>query len=90
VAASAQVVAADAAAVFVGKQHLLPKGGIAAGLRLLGGGRFLGIETQPDGIGHVPADALRKMGVQDAAGNFRDEQMTRSGLALAQMRQGKT
>ena len=33
-AAHAQVVAADAAAVLVGEQHLLPKRGIAAALRL--------------------------------------------------------
>ena len=36
VAAHAQVVPADAAAVFVGEQHLLPERGIAAALRLLG------------------------------------------------------
>ena len=72
-ATHAQVVPADAAAVFVGEQHLLPERGIAAALRLFGCGHVLRIEAQPDGIGHVLANALRKMGIQDAAGNFRDE-----------------
>jgi hypothetical protein len=66
-------VPADAAAVFVGERHLLPKRGIAAALRLLRGGRVVRIEAQPDGIRHVLANALRKMGIQDAAGNLRGE-----------------
>ena len=73
VAASAQVVPADAAAVFVGEQHLLPKRGIAAALRLLGCGRVVRIEAQPDGIRHVLANALGKMRIQNAAGDLRDE-----------------
>ena len=82
-AAHAQVVPADAAAVFVvGEQHFLPKRGIAAALRLLGCGRAVRIEAQPDGIGHVLANALRKMGLQDAAGNLRDERrIAREGEA---------
>ena len=73
VAAHAQVVPADAAAVFVREQHFLPERGIAAALRLLRGGRAFPIEAQPDGIRHVLPDALRKMGIQDAARNLRDE-----------------
>ena len=80
--AHAQVVPADAAAVFVGKQHFLPERGIAAALRLLRGGRVLRIDAQPDGLGHVLADAFRKMGIQDAAGNLRDERrIARQGEA---------
>ena len=72
-AAHAQVVPADAAAVFVGEQHLLPERGIAAALRLLECGRAVRIEAEPDGIGHVLAYALRKMGIQDATRNLRGE-----------------
>jgi len=73
VAAHAQVVPADAAAVFVGEQNLLAKRGIAAALRLLERRRVVRIEAQPDGICYVLANALREMRGQDAAGNLRGE-----------------
>ena len=73
---------ADAAAVFEGEQHLLAERGIAAALRLLGGSRVLRIEAEADGIRHILANALRKMGIQDAAGNLRDERrIAREGEA---------
>ncbi len=81
-AAHAQVVPADAAAVFVGEQHLLAKRGIAAALRLLRRGRVVRIEAEADGIRHVLADALRKMRIQDAAGDLRGERrIVRKGEA---------
>jgi len=49
---------------------------------LLRGDCVLRIEAQPDGIRLVFPNALRKMGVQDAAGNFRDERrIAREGEA---------
>ena len=51
-------------------------------MRRTGCGRVLRIEAQPDGIRHVLANALRKMGVQDAAGNLRGKRrIAREGEA---------